>query len=112
MKYLWLSAFTLCLVGCNDSTPSVGVNGEPPAPRHPGEETYTKFCFSCHAAGIAGAPRIGEQEAWQPRIAKGRALLLKTTLEGLPPGMPPKGLCLQCSEEQLAAAIDYMLPGR
>jgi cytochrome c5 len=31
-------------------------------------------------------------------------------LQGLPPGMPPKGLCMQCSEGELSAAIDYMLP--
>jgi cytochrome c5 len=70
------------------------------------------FCFSCHAAGIAGAPKAGDVEAWAPRVAKGQALLLKSTVEGMPSGMPPMGLCAQCTEEQLSAAIDLMTLAR
>jgi cytochrome c5 len=70
---------------------------------------YTRFCFSCHAAGVAGAPRVGEAAAWAPRIAKGREALIASTIEGIPPGMPPKGLCSSCSDEELAASVDYML---
>ena len=111
MKYIWLLILCLGLAACGDATQAPTVAGEAPAPRHPGEDTYNKFCFSCHAAGIAGAPRAGDAQAWAPRVAKGQALLLKTTVEGIAPGMPPMGLCMQCTEEQLAAAIDYMIPG-
>jgi cytochrome c5 len=76
---------------------------------HPGEETYNRFCFSCHAAGIADAPKFGDAAAWAPRIAKGEALLLRSTREGIAPGMPAMGLCLSCSDAELAAAIDYMV---
>jgi cytochrome c5 len=70
---------------------------------------YGQFCFSCHAAGIADAPKFGDAESWRPRIAKGPALLLQSTVEGMTPGMPPMGLCLDCSEQELADAIDYMV---
>lgn len=113
MKYVWISLFCLGflgLVGCGDSAQSRAVAGKPPPPRHPGEDTYNKFCFSCHAAGVAGAPKVGDPEAWAPRVAKGDALLLKATVDGIQPGMPPMGLCMQCTEDELAAAIDYMLP--
>jgi len=73
---------------------------------------YNRFCFSCHAAGIAGAPKTGVSEAWAPRLAKGRAALLQATIQGVAPGMPPMGLCMQCTEGELAAAIDYMLPAQ
>jgi cytochrome c5 len=73
------------------------------------EQTYTRFCFSCHAAGIAGAPKVGNAEHWAPRIAKGKEALLATSIAGVPPGMPARGLCSQCSDEELAAAIDYMI---
>jgi cytochrome c5 len=78
-------------------------------PEHPGKVTYTRFCFSCHAAGVAGAPRVGDADAWRPREAKGMPLLLEATVVGIPPGMPAKGLCITCSDGELTAAIEYML---
>ena len=78
-------------------------------PVHPGEKTYQNYCFSCHTPGLSGAPKTGDAEAWAPRIAKGADLLLATTIEGIPPAMPPRGMCFDCSDEDLAAAIDYMV---
>ena len=76
---------------------------------HPGKKTYTTFCFSCHAVGLSGAPKLGDKESWAPRIAKGADFLLQTTIEGIPPAMPVRGLCMDCSDEELALAIDYMI---
>jgi cytochrome c5 len=101
MRWWSLVAAGLLAVGCGNEPES--------EPAHPGEQVYTRFCFSCHAAGVAGAPRVGEAAAWAPRIAKGREALIASTIEGIPPGMPPKGLCSSCSDEELAASVDYML---
>jgi len=109
LKYLGLLLLCLGLIACGEASRDAAAAGEPAPPRHPGEDIFNKFCFSCHAAGIAGAPRVGDAEAWAPRVAKGRALLLKSTIDGMVPGMPPMGLCPQCSEEQLSAAIDFMV---
>ena len=76
---------------------------------HPGENTYNRFCFSCHAGGVGGAPVPGDSEAWAPRIAKGRAALVQSVKEGMPPGMPPMGLCMSCTDEDLEQAVDFML---
>ena len=76
---------------------------------HPGKEIYDQFCFSCHTPGLSGSPKLGDVEAWAPRIAKGPELLLKTTKEGIPPAMPAMGLCSRCTDEELNAAIDYMV---
>lgn len=76
---------------------------------HPGEQIYQNYCFSCHTPGLSGAPKTGDAEAWAPRIAKGPDLLLSTTIEGIPPAMPPRGMCFDCSDKDLAAAIDYMV---
>jgi cytochrome c5 len=89
------------LIGCGEGS-QVGQS-------HPGEGTYNRSCFSCHAGGVGGAPIPGDEEAWAPRVAKGRDALLASVKEGMPPGMPPMGLCMSCSDEDLAAAIDYML---
>lgn len=76
---------------------------------HPGESIYQNYCFSCHNPGLSGAPKLGDAEAWGPRIAKGPVLLLQTTIEGIQPAMPPRGMCFDCSDEDLAAAVDYMI---
>jgi cytochrome c5 len=106
MRWLTVVAMVWVLAGCGESgTQTAG--GE--AAAHPGEQTYTRFCFSCHAAGIAGAPKVGNAEQWAPRIAKGSEALLASTIAGIPPGMPARGLCNQCSDEELAIVIDYMI---
>lgn len=92
------------MAGCGSSTEESASS----AVAHPGEATYTRYCFSCHAAGIAGAPRAGDAEQWAPRLAKGPEALLASTIAGIAPGMPARGLCNQCSDEDLANAIDYM----
>jgi cytochrome c5 len=74
-----------------------------------GEKVYQQFCFSCHATGVGGAPRVGDPTAWAPSIAQGKDVMLQKSITGIPPGMPPRGLCSLCTDEDLAAAIDYMV---
>jgi cytochrome c5 len=78
-------------------------------PAHPGEAIYLRTCFSCHASGAAGAPKVGDAEVWTVRAEKGREALLVSTIEGILPAMPARGLCSDCTDEQLAEAIDYMI---
>ena len=101
----------LLLAGCGRDVSDGAAKASPPrdsAVTANGETTYNRYCFSCHAAGVAGAPRVGDAAAWAPRIAKGVDALVVSASNGVPPGMPAKGLCLQCSEADLRAAIDYM----
>jgi cytochrome c5 len=100
---VWIGVVSLALAGCGRQQEAST------EPEHPGEQVYMKSCFSCHAAGVAGAPKVGDPEAWGPRAEKGAATLLAATIEGVPPGMPPRGLCIDCTDEQLAQAIDYMI---
>lgn len=77
--------------------------------KHPGYAVYRKYCRSCHQGGLANSPIFGNAEDWEPRIAKGRDVLLENTIKGMPPGMPKKGLCTGCTDEELEDAIDYMI---
>ena len=106
-----LGVACLALVACTESAPpsTEGAGGQARAERS-GQVVYERYCFSCHTPGIAGAPMPGDAEAWAPRIAKGRDALLQVTVAGITPGMPAKGMCFDCSEAELAAAIDYMAP--
>lgn len=73
-----------------------------------GQQTYQSSCQACHATGAAGAPKLGDKEAWAPRIAQGMDTLLKNATEGLR-AMPPKGACAACTEDDLKGAIEYMV---
>ncbi len=71
------------------------------------EEKYNKSCTTCHAAGIAGAPKTGDVEAWKPRMDKGMDALVASVNNGLN-AMPPKGMCMDCSDDDYKALIEYM----
>ncbi len=81
---------------------------EPAAASGKGKEVYQASCFACHGTGAAGAPKIGDQAAWAPRIDKGMDTLMQHTLNGFN-AMPPKGTCMACSDEDLKAAVEYMI---
>jgi len=73
---------------------------EPPA-------KYASSCFACHMSGAAGAPKTGDAEAWAPRLEKGMDTLIASVRNGLG-GMPPTGLCADCTDEELTALIEFM----
>ena len=96
-----LLVLVLLLAGCGDG----GRTRETAAtPAESGAETYRRFCVSCHGSGAAGAPRVGDADAWAPRAARGLAVLVDRTERGVPPGMPARGLCRQCDRAELRAA--------
>lgn len=73
-----------------------------------GKQVYQTACALCHAAGVAGAPKPGDKEAWGPRLAQGYATLYDHALNGIR-GMPPRGGNPSLSEADLANAVGYMV---
>jgi cytochrome c5 len=73
-----------------------------------GEQVYTSYCMACHGTGAAGAPKTGDAAAWAPRIAAGMESMLANATNGLK-AMPPKGLCMACSDAELQGAVEYMV---
>ncbi|PWY54719.1 cytochrome c5 family protein [Legionella qingyii] len=80
------------------------------ATKEPGQDTYQQYCIVCHRDGLAGAPKFRNEQDWKPRLVK-RELndLLASSIKGLN-AMPVKGTCIKCSDDDLKAAISYMLP--
>lgn len=91
----------------------VNVAGASAAPAAPtamsGEQIYNKTCVTCHGAGVAGAPILGDKAAWAPRISSlGVDGLVKTAISGIK-AMPPKGGCMNCSDDDIKAAVEFMV---
>ena len=77
-----------------------------------GEDIYKQTCFACHAAGVAGAPKLGDKVAWGPRIAQGNDTLYTHSIKGFQGKvgmMPPKGGNMTLSDADVKAAVDYMV---
>jgi len=70
---------------------------------------YNKSCVTCHGAGVAGAPIAFKADSWADRVAAGMPALYQSAISGKPPGMPAKGMCFTCSDNELRALVDYML---
>ncbi|ASP40833.1 cytochrome c5 family protein [Bacterioplanes sanyensis] len=72
-----------------------------------GEEVYTAACTACHAVGVLGAPKTGDVAAWEERLAKGMEQTWQNAINGIN-AMPAKGNCMDCSDDEILAAIKYM----
>ena len=70
-------------------------------------ELYNKSCLFCHASGAAKAPKTHDVAAWTPRIKKGMPALLSSVKNGIGV-MPPKGLCMDCTDAEFTALIELM----
>ncbi len=50
---------------------------------------------------------MGDADAWTERMAKGMDAVMENVISGVN-AMPPKGLCMTCSDDDLRALVDYM----
>lgn len=73
-----------------------------------GKQVYERVCSTCHEAGKLGAPKLGDKQAWSPRIAQNLDVLVMHSLKGIR-GMPPKGACYDCTTTDIIAAVKYMV---
>jgi cytochrome c5 len=75
-----------------------------------GKAIYNQTCAMCHQEGLMNAPKFGDKAAWEPRLKTGHAALLHVALNGKPnTPMIPRGGNPKLSDEEIGAALDYML---
>ena len=96
------------------SAPAIETAAEPPpvAAALSGPQVYNAACLACHGAGIGGAPVLGDAAAWGPRIEQGVDVLKDHAINGYTGDlgfMPAKGGRTDLSDEEVAAAVDYMV---
>ncbi|MGB0538668.1 c-type cytochrome [Alloalcanivorax venustensis] len=110
---------SLLLAGCGDADgPAAASDADKPAADASGEtasrepaEIYAQYCVNCHGTGMAGAPMVGPEHRliWSEEIEEeGFPTLVKIAIEG-ENGMPPRGTCFDCSDEEIEATVLYML---
>ncbi|SDK75389.1 c-type cytochrome [Microbulbifer yueqingensis] len=100
----------LCMKGeaCAAAAPAGGAAASGGNGARSGEQVYNSACQTCHAAGVAGAPKFGDAAAWSDRVAQGMDTLYSNAINGIR-AMPAKGLCADCSDDEVKAAVDYMV---
>lgn len=74
------------------------------------QKKWARSCALCHVRGEGGAPRVGDLQAWAPRVAGGDVRMMQHTVEGLN-RMPPLGYCMDCDLDDFAAMI-HLMTGR
>lgn len=77
-----------------------------------GEKIYKNTCSICHRIGQRGAPRLGDMEGWSVRLAQGSETLYDRAINGYrgsKGSMPSRGSNASLSENEVKAAVDYMV---
>lgn len=85
----------------------------PPAPGHgtgekAGKAIYEQYCAGCHNMGGGGAPKFGDPSQWESKLTLGLNPVYDHAIKGIG-GMPPKGNCDSCTDEQVKTAVDYIV---
>jgi len=79
----------------------------------PGKRIHDALCLSCHSTGLAGIPQTGKVDDWVERIAQGNLLLYERAINGYTGEtgmvMPPRGGNASLSDDEVKAAVDYMI---
>jgi cytochrome c5 len=73
-----------------------------------GEAVFTHTCIACHGKGAYHAPVLGNASDWEPRLKQDTSTLVGHAINGHR-GMPPKGGFFLLSDEEVAAAVAYVV---
>lgn len=86
------------------------INRKSPPSARTGEEIVNVQCSKCHQAGVGGAPRIGDQDAWIPRLKEGLDSLVQSAINGHG-GMPARGGMANLTDSEVKGAVIYLFRG-
>ena len=73
-----------------------------------GEEIYNSKCAGCHTSGVMGSPKFASLEDWASRVGLGLEKLTLSAIAGKG-GMPAKGTCMDCTDNDIKITVQYML---
>ena len=81
-------------------------SGDDTADKSP-KQLYAGACLACHASGVAGAPKVGDNAVWQARMGGGIDAIIATAINGK--GAMPANGGSTYSEDQIRSIVEYML---
>ena len=84
-----------------------GAGGGATAGGRSGEEIVKATCATCHQAGVANAPKLGDKAAWAPHIKHNLNHLVATVIKGKG-AMPPRGGDTSLTDDEVARAVVFM----
>jgi cytochrome c5 len=99
-KLIFVAAFVL-------ATPIVSQAANQPGERG-GKEVVEQVCVACHSSGVNGAPKIGDNAAWNKRASQGLTSLTQNALKGIRQ-MPAHGGHPELSDLEVGRAVTYMV---
>lgn len=108
MFRFWLAALLLGAVACSSADNGEPHTGPDQIAKPAGQAAYERACARCHDEGIDGAPAIGDRQAWASRSPLWVAVLAEHAKDGYL-DMPAKGGDPDITDEEVAAAAEYML---
>ena len=76
-------------------------------PERTGEQIVQARCAKCHQTGEGGAPKIGDQAAWIPRVKQGLDVVVRSAINGHG-GMPARGGQADLTDSEMRSAVIYM----
>ncbi len=97
----------VCKAG-EDCASGVAVAETSSGPREP-DAIYNQYCAACHATGLLNAPKLHDDAGWNARLKEAGdfSKLLSNAINGIK-AMPPRGTCMNCTDDEISATITYM----
>ena len=77
-----------------------------------GKRVYDANCAGCHDAGVAGAPKPGDNDVWKERLTQGFEVIVQKSIQGFDGksgAMPPKGGNAILNDEEVSNAVTFMV---
>lgn len=68
---------------------------------------YERSCRTCHSHQASQAPLAGFVPHWTPRLSQSMPVLVGHVRDGFK-GMPARGYCNDCSDQDYEALIRFM----
>jgi cytochrome c5 len=87
---------------------SVWVFALPPGTTEEISQRIDPFGSVSRVGDAGGAPTFGDTAQWAERVDQGMDVLMDHTINGIRT-MPAKGTCMNCSDDELNAAVTYIL---
>lgn len=85
---------------------------EPVSKQKPGQRTGEQIvkmrCSKCHETGKGGAPKIGDRDAWIPRMKDGLDATVRSAINGHG-GMQARGGMPDLTDAEMKEAVTYMI---